>query len=105
MKNGGWKAGPEGTSQEIPKYITASTLAQARAAEISAMLKAVTQKSSNSAGFPDSASARERKSHEPQCQTASSVVTGEISQKEAEKAVHQKKEHSKISAIKLSDVT
>nr|KAF6426725.1 POP1-like protein, ribonuclease P/MRP subunit [Molossus molossus] len=50
-KKGGWKAGSEGTSQEIPKYITASTFAQARAAEISAMLKAVTQKSSNSLVF------------------------------------------------------
>ncbi|XP_012867849.1 PREDICTED: ribonucleases P/MRP protein subunit POP1 [Dipodomys ordii] len=50
-KKGGWKASLEGTSQEIPKYITASTFAQARAAEISAMVKAVTQKSSNSLVF------------------------------------------------------
>jgi ribonuclease P/MRP protein subunit POP1 len=25
-KKGGWKAGPEGTSQEIPKYITGGYL-------------------------------------------------------------------------------
>ncbi|KAJ7413257.1 hypothetical protein WISP_91770 [Willisornis vidua] len=48
---GGWQGGRQSVSEEMPKYITASTFAQARAAEISAMLKAVSQKSSNSLVF------------------------------------------------------
>ncbi|KFZ61506.1 Ribonucleases P/MRP protein subunit POP1, partial [Antrostomus carolinensis] len=48
---GGWQGGRQSISEEMPKYITVSTFAQARAAEISAMLKAVAQKSSNSLVF------------------------------------------------------
>ncbi|KFV90094.1 Ribonucleases P/MRP protein subunit POP1, partial [Eurypyga helias] len=48
---GGWQGGGQSVSEEMPKYITASTFAQARAAEIRAMLKAVGQKSSNSLVF------------------------------------------------------
>ncbi|KFR13046.1 Ribonucleases P/MRP protein subunit POP1, partial [Opisthocomus hoazin] len=48
---GGWQAGRQSVSEEMPKYITVSTFAQARAAEINAMLKAVAQKSSNSLVF------------------------------------------------------
>ncbi|KAJ7397821.1 Ribonucleases P/MRP protein subunit POP1 [Pitangus sulphuratus] len=53
---GGWQGGCQSVSEEMPKYITVlfipvSTFAQARAAEISAMLKAVSQKSSNSLVF------------------------------------------------------
>ncbi|KFP32232.1 Ribonucleases P/MRP protein subunit POP1, partial [Colius striatus] len=47
---GGWQGGHQSVS-DMPKYITVSTFAQARAAEINAMLKAVTQKSSNSLVF------------------------------------------------------
>ncbi|XP_034867488.1 ribonucleases P/MRP protein subunit POP1 isoform X1 [Mirounga angustirostris] len=93
-KKGGWKAGPEGTSQEIPKYITASTFAQARAAEISAMLKAVTQKSSNSLVFQTLPRHMRRRAMSHNVKRLPRRLQ-EIAQKEAEKAVHQKKEHSK----------
>ncbi|TKC41560.1 ribonucleases P/MRP protein subunit POP1 isoform X2 [Monodon monoceros] len=93
-KKGGWKAGPEGTSQEIPKYITASTFAQARAAEISAMLKAVAQKSSNSLVFQTLPRHMRRRAMSHNVKRLPRRLQ-EIAQKEAEKAVHQKKEHSK----------
>ncbi|XP_014405686.1 PREDICTED: ribonucleases P/MRP protein subunit POP1 [Myotis brandtii] len=93
-KKGGWKAGPEGTSQEIPKYITASTFAQARAAEISAMLKAVTQKSSNSLVFQTLPRHMRRRAMSHNVKRLPRRLQ-EIAQKEAEKVVHQKKEHSK----------
>nr|XP_019570559.1 PREDICTED: ribonucleases P/MRP protein subunit POP1 [Rhinolophus sinicus] len=93
-KKGGWKAGPEGISQEIPKYITASTFAQARAAEISAMLKAVTQKSSNSLVFQTLPRHMRRRAMSHNVKRLPRRLQ-EIAQKEAEKAVHQKKEHSK----------
>ncbi|KFP45232.1 Ribonucleases P/MRP protein subunit POP1, partial [Chlamydotis macqueenii] len=48
---GGLQGGRQSVSGEMPKYITVSTFAQARAAEINAMLKAVAQKSSNSLVF------------------------------------------------------
>ncbi|KFU96263.1 Ribonucleases P/MRP protein subunit POP1, partial [Chaetura pelagica] len=48
---GGWQGGRRSVSVEMPKYITVSAFAEARAAEINAMLKAVTQKSSNSLVF------------------------------------------------------
>ncbi|KAF6100650.1 POP1-like protein, ribonuclease P/MRP subunit [Phyllostomus discolor] len=93
-KKGGWRAGPEGTSQEIPKYITASTFAQARAAEISAMLKAVTQKSSNSLVFQTLPRHMRRRAMSHNVKRLPRRLQ-EMAQKEAEKAVHQKKEHSK----------
>ncbi|XP_007532385.2 ribonucleases P/MRP protein subunit POP1 [Erinaceus europaeus] len=93
-KKGGWKAGPEGASQEIPKYITANTFAQARAAEISAMLKAVTQKSSNSLVFQTLPRHMRRRAMSHNVKRLPRRLQ-EMAQKEAEKAVHQKKEHSK----------
>ncbi|CAH7118168.1 ribonucleases P/MRP protein subunit POP1 [Phodopus roborovskii] len=93
-KKGGWKAGPEGTSQEIPKYITASTFAQARAAEISAMLKAVAQKSSNSLVFQTLPRHMRRRAMSHNVKRLPRRLQ-EIAKKEAEKAAHQKKEHSK----------
>ncbi|KAM4027999.1 ribonucleases P/MRP protein subunit POP1 isoform 2-T3 [Anomaloglossus baeobatrachus] len=48
---GGRGRGAPSESQPIPKYVTATMFAQARAAEINAMLKAVSQKSSNSLVF------------------------------------------------------
>uniref|UniRef100_A0A480U8K2 Ribonucleases P/MRP protein subunit POP1 n=1 Tax=Sus scrofa TaxID=9823 RepID=A0A480U8K2_PIG len=98
-KKGGWKAGPEGTSQDIPKYITASTFAQARAAEISAMLKAVTQKSSNSLVFQTLPRHMRRRAMSHNVKRLPRRLQ-EIAQKEAEKAVHQKKEHSKTKCHK-----
>ncbi|XP_047384648.1 ribonucleases P/MRP protein subunit POP1 [Sciurus carolinensis] len=93
-KKGGWKAGSDGTTQEIPKYITASTFAQARAAEISAMLKAVTQKSSNSLVFQTLPRHMRRRAMSHNVKRLPRRLQ-EMAQKEAEKAVHQKKEHSK----------
>ncbi|OXB69536.1 UNVERIFIED_CONTAM: hypothetical protein H355_006096, partial [Colinus virginianus] len=48
---GGRQGEHQSSSGEMPRFITVSTFAQARAAEIKAMLKAVTQKSSNSLVF------------------------------------------------------
>ncbi|XP_004697759.1 ribonucleases P/MRP protein subunit POP1 [Echinops telfairi] len=93
-KKGGWKAGPEGTSQEIPKYITASTFAQARAAEISAMLRAVTQKSSNSMVFQTLPRHMRRRAMSHNVKRLPRRLR-EMAQKEAEKAAHQKKEPSR----------
>lgn len=93
-KKGGWRAGPEGTSQEIPKYITASTFAQARAAEISAMLKAVTQKSSNSLVFQTLPRHMRRRAMSHNVKRLPRRLQ-EMAKKEAEKAAHQKKEHSR----------
>ncbi|CAO2602537.1 Ribonucleases P/MRP protein subunit POP1 [Lemmus lemmus] len=93
-KKGGWKAGPEGTSQEIPKYITASTFAQARAAEISAMLKAVAQKSSNSLVFQTLPRHMRRRAMSHNVKRLPRRLQ-EMAKKEAEKAAHQKKELSK----------
>ncbi|XP_005368194.1 ribonucleases P/MRP protein subunit POP1 [Microtus ochrogaster] len=93
-KKGGWKAGPEGTSQEIPKYITASTFAQARAAEISAMLKAVAQKSSNSLVFQTLPRHMRRRAMSHNVKRLPRRLQ-ELAKKEAEKAAHQKKELSK----------
>ncbi|XP_055476131.1 ribonucleases P/MRP protein subunit POP1 [Psammomys obesus] len=98
-KKGGWKAGPEGTSQEIPKYITASTFAQARAAEISAMLKAVTQKSSNSLVFQTLPRHMRRRAMSHNVKRLPRRLQ-EMAKKEAEKAAHQKKEQSKTKCHK-----
>ncbi|XP_066235296.1 ribonucleases P/MRP protein subunit POP1 isoform X1 [Saccopteryx leptura] len=93
-RKGGWRAGPEGLSQDLPKYITASTFAQARAAEISAMLKAVTQKSSNSLVFQTLPRHMRRRAMSHNVKRLPRRLQ-EVAQKEAEKAEHQKKEHSK----------
>ncbi|XP_027287325.1 ribonucleases P/MRP protein subunit POP1 isoform X3 [Cricetulus griseus] len=93
-KKGGWKAGPEGASQEIPKYITAATFAQARAAEISAMLKAVAQKSSNSLVFQTLPRHMRRRAMSHNVKRLPRRLQ-EMAKKEAEKAAHQKKEQSK----------
>ncbi|XP_049629822.1 ribonucleases P/MRP protein subunit POP1 [Suncus etruscus] len=93
-KKGGWKAGPEGTSQEIPKYLTAATFARARAAEIRAMLTAVTQKSSNSLVFQTLPRHMRRRAMSHDVKRLPRRLQ-ELARKEAEKAVHQKKEHSR----------
>ncbi|KAJ1076024.1 hypothetical protein K5549_008878 [Capra hircus] len=74
--------------------LPASTFAQARAAEISAMLKAVTQKSSNSLVFQTLPRYMRRRAMSHNVKRLPRRLR-EIAQKEAEKAVHQKKEHSK----------
>uniref|UniRef100_A0A8C3TJI0 POP1 homolog, ribonuclease P/MRP subunit n=1 Tax=Chelydra serpentina TaxID=8475 RepID=A0A8C3TJI0_CHESE len=83
-------AGCWGSFQEMP----ASTFAQARAAEINAMLKAVTQKSSNSLVFQTLPRHMRRRAMSHNIKRLPRRLR-EIARKEAEKAVHQKKEHSK----------
>uniref|UniRef100_A0ABK0M2E5 POP1 homolog, ribonuclease P/MRP subunit n=1 Tax=Rattus norvegicus TaxID=10116 RepID=A0ABK0M2E5_RAT len=72
----------------------ASTFAQARAAEISAMLKAVTQKSSNSLVFQTLPRHMRRRAMSHNVKRLPRRLQ-EMAKKEAEKAAHQKKEHSK----------
>ncbi|XP_068937233.1 ribonucleases P/MRP protein subunit POP1 isoform X2 [Petaurus breviceps papuanus] len=90
----GWRGGHQGAVREIPKYITVSTFAQARAAEINAMLKAVTQKSSNSLVFQTLPRHMRRRAMSHNVKRLPKRLR-EIAQKEAEKTEHQKKEHSK----------
>ncbi|XP_027705820.1 ribonucleases P/MRP protein subunit POP1 isoform X1 [Vombatus ursinus] len=90
----GWRGGHQGAAREIPKYITASTFAQARAAEVNAMLKAVTQKSSNSLVFQTLPRHMRRRAMSHNVKRLPRRLR-EIAQKEAEKTEHQKKEHSK----------
>ncbi|XP_067393163.1 ribonucleases P/MRP protein subunit POP1 isoform X1 [Emydura macquarii macquarii] len=91
---GSWRGGRQNISQEMPKYVTVSTFAQARAAEINAMLKAVTQKSSNSLVFQTLPRHMRRRAMSHNIKRLPRRLR-EIARKEAEKAVHQKKEHSK----------
>ncbi|XP_053916055.1 ribonucleases P/MRP protein subunit POP1 [Cuculus canorus] len=96
---GGWQGGRQSVSEEMPKYITVSTFAQARAAEIKAMLKAVTQKSSNSLVFQTLPRHMRRRAMSHNIKRLPRRLQ-EIAKKEAEKAVHQKKEQSKTKCRK-----
>ncbi|XP_040443152.1 ribonucleases P/MRP protein subunit POP1 isoform X1 [Falco naumanni] len=96
---GGWQGGRQSISEEMPKYITVSTFAQARAAEINAMLKAVAQKSSNSLVFQTLPRHMRRRAMSHNIKRLPRRLQ-EIARKEAEKAVHQKKEQSKTKCRK-----
>ncbi|XP_025915948.1 ribonucleases P/MRP protein subunit POP1 isoform X2 [Apteryx rowi] len=96
---GGWQGGCQSASEEMPKYITASTFAQARAAEINAMLKAVAQKSSNSLVFQTLPRHMRRRAMSHNIKRLPRRLQ-ETAKKEAEKAVHQKKEQSKTKCRK-----
>ncbi|NWH29492.1 POP1 protein, partial [Chloropsis hardwickii] len=96
---GGWQGGHQSVSEEMPKYITVSTFAQARAAEISAMLKAVSQKSSNSLVFQTLPRHMRRRAMSHNVKRLPRRLQ-EMARKEAEKAVHQKKEQSKTKCRK-----
>nr|XP_031359601.1 ribonucleases P/MRP protein subunit POP1 [Lonchura striata domestica] len=96
---GGWQGGHPSVSEEMPKYITVSTFAQARAAEISAMLKAVSQKSSNSLVFQTLPRHMRRRAMSHNVKRLPRRLQ-EMARKEAEKAVHQKKEQSKTKCRK-----
>ncbi|KAK7812642.1 hypothetical protein U0070_016112 [Myodes glareolus] len=74
--------------------MTTSTFAQARAAEISAMLKAVAQKSSNSLVFQTLPRHMRRRAMSHNVKRLPRRLQ-ELAKKEAEKAAHQKKELSK----------
>ncbi|MEE6463466.1 hypothetical protein FKM82_005919 [Ascaphus truei] len=78
----------------VPKYITATMFAQARAAEINAMVKAVSQKSSDSLVFQSLPRHMRRRAMGHDIKRLPRRLR-EIAKKEMEKSVHQKKEQSK----------
>ncbi|XP_063780241.1 ribonucleases P/MRP protein subunit POP1 [Pseudophryne corroboree] len=88
--------GKEGQSEasRVPKYITATMFAQARAAEINAMVKAVSQKSSNSLVFQSLPRHMRRRAMGHDIKRLPRRLR-EIAKKEIEKSVHQKKEQPK----------
>ncbi|XP_054023380.1 ribonucleases P/MRP protein subunit POP1 [Dryobates pubescens] len=96
---GGWQGGSQSVSEEMPKYITVSAFAEARAAEIKAMLKAVSQKSSNSLVFQTLPRHMRRRAMSHNVKRLPRRLQ-EMARKEAEKAVHQKKEQSKTKCRK-----
>uniref|UniRef100_A0A8C9F1Y4 POP1 homolog, ribonuclease P/MRP subunit n=1 Tax=Pavo cristatus TaxID=9049 RepID=A0A8C9F1Y4_PAVCR len=96
---GGWQGEHQSSSEEMPRYITVSTFAQARAAEIKAMLKAVAQKSSNSLVFQTLPRHMRRRAMSHNIKRLPRRLQ-EVARKEAEKAVHQKKEQSKTKCRK-----
>ncbi|XP_064010107.1 ribonucleases P/MRP protein subunit POP1 isoform X1 [Pogoniulus pusillus] len=79
----------------MPKYITVSAFAQARAAEIKAMLKAVTQKSSNSLVFQTLPRHMRRRAMSHNIRRLPRRLREMARKEQAEKAVHQKKEQSR----------
>ncbi|XP_067834195.1 ribonucleases P/MRP protein subunit POP1 [Heptranchias perlo] len=85
-------------SQEIPKIITATNFAQARAAEINAMLKAVTHKSSSQ--FLQSLPPQMRRRAMSHNIKRLPRRLREIAKKEVEKIAHLKKEQSKSKSRK-----
>ncbi|XP_053571212.1 ribonucleases P/MRP protein subunit POP1 [Bombina bombina] len=91
--------GGHSDAPQIPKYITATMFAQARAAEISAMVKAVSQKSSNSLVFQSLPRHMRRRAMGHDIKRLPRRLR-EIAKKEMEKSVHQKKEQSKAKCRK-----
>ncbi|XP_056378334.1 ribonucleases P/MRP protein subunit POP1 [Hyla sarda] len=91
---GGRGRGAPSESQPVPKYVTAAMFAKARAAEINAMLKAVSQKSSNSLVFQSLPRHMRRRAMGHNIKRLPRRLR-EIAKKEMEKTVHQKKEQSK----------
>ncbi|PKU43741.1 ribonucleases p mrp protein subunit pop1 [Limosa lapponica baueri] len=88
---------PGGGSRACPPPVSA--FAQARAAEINAMLKAVAQKSSNSLVFQTLPRHMRRRAMSHNIKRLPRRLQ-EIARKEAEKTVHQKKEQSKTKCRK-----
>ncbi|XP_075682072.1 ribonucleases P/MRP protein subunit POP1 [Rhinoderma darwinii] len=86
--------GAPSESQPIPKYLTATMFAQARAAEINAMMKAVSQKSSNTLVFQSLPRHMRRRAMGHNIKRLPRRLR-EIAKKEMEKTAHQKKEQSK----------
>nr|XP_028592254.1 ribonucleases P/MRP protein subunit POP1 [Podarcis muralis]XP_028592255.1 ribonucleases P/MRP protein subunit POP1 [Podarcis muralis]XP_028592256.1 ribonucleases P/MRP protein subunit POP1 [Podarcis muralis] len=81
-------------SCEMPKYVTVSPFVQARAAEIKAMLKAVTQKSSNTLVFQSLPRHMRRRAMSHNIKRLPRRLR-ELARIETEKFEHQKKELSK----------
>ncbi|XP_018411660.1 PREDICTED: ribonucleases P/MRP protein subunit POP1 [Nanorana parkeri] len=91
---GGRGRGDFNEGPQIPKYITATMFAQARAAEINAMVKAVSQKSSNSLVFQSLPRHMRRRAMGHDVKRLPRRLR-EMAKREMEKSVHQKKEQSK----------
>ncbi|KAM3927757.1 ribonucleases P/MRP protein subunit POP1 [Leptodactylus fuscus] len=91
---GGRGRGTPSEPEPIPKYITGTMFAQARAAEINSMLKAVSQKSSNSLVFQSLPRHMRRRAMGHDVKRLPRRLR-EIAKREMEKTVHQKKEQSK----------
>ncbi|KAG8441792.1 hypothetical protein GDO86_010826 [Hymenochirus boettgeri] len=91
---GGRGRGGPSEAPLVPKYITATMFAQARAAEINAMMKAVSQKSSNTLVFQSLPRHMRRRAMGHDIKRLPRRLR-EVAKKEMEKTVHQKKEVSK----------
>ncbi|KAG9478743.1 hypothetical protein GDO78_012417 [Eleutherodactylus coqui] len=96
---GGRGRGPPSESQPVPKFLTVTKFAQARAAEINAMVKAASQKSSNSLVFQSLPRHMRRRAMGHNIKRLPRRLR-EIAKKEMEKTVHQKKEQSKSKSRK-----
>ncbi|XP_077207943.1 ribonucleases P/MRP protein subunit POP1 [Paroedura picta] len=81
----------QSTSHGMPKYLTVSPFVRARAAEIKAMLKAVTQKSSNTLVFQSLPRHMRRRAMSHNIKRLPRRLR-ELARAEAEKPEHQKKE-------------
>ncbi|XP_060099432.1 ribonucleases P/MRP protein subunit POP1 [Heteronotia binoei] len=81
----------QSTSHGVPKYLTVSPFVRARAAEIKAMLKAVTQKSSNTLVFQSLPRHMRRRAMSHNVKRLPRRLR-ELARAEAEKPEHQKKE-------------
>ncbi|XP_063307284.1 ribonucleases P/MRP protein subunit POP1 [Pelobates fuscus] len=92
-RGGRGRSGPA-DAHLVPKYITATMFAQARAAEINAMVKAVSQKTSNCLVFQSLPRHMRRRAMGHDIKRLPRRLR-EIAKKEMEKTVHQKKELSK----------
>ncbi|KAM4706292.1 ribonucleases P/MRP protein subunit POP1 [Rhinophrynus dorsalis] len=94
QSRGGKGRGGLAEAPQIPKYITATMFAQARAAEINAMVRAVSQKSSNTLVFQSLPRHMRRRAMGHDIKRLPRRLR-EIAKKEMEKTIHQKKEQSK----------
>ncbi|KAM9308441.1 ribonucleases P/MRP protein subunit POP1 [Gastrophryne carolinensis] len=91
---GGRGRGGPSEAPQLPKAITATMFAQARAAEINAMVKAVSQKSSNSLVFQSLPRHMRRRAMGHDIKRLPRRLR-ELAKKEMEKTVHQKKDQPK----------
>ncbi|MBN3308477.1 POP1 protein, partial [Amia calva] len=91
---GGSERGPRGYSQELPKYITASVFARARAAEVNAMLKAVTKTTGSAHVFGPLPKHMRRRAMSHNVKRLPRRLRA-VAKKTLEKTSQQKKEQSK----------
>uniref|UniRef100_A0A8C5MUQ1 POP1 homolog, ribonuclease P/MRP subunit n=1 Tax=Leptobrachium leishanense TaxID=445787 RepID=A0A8C5MUQ1_9ANUR len=98
QSRGGGRSGP-GDAHLVPKYLTATMFAQARAAEINAMVKAVSVKTSNCLVFQSLPRHMRRRAMGHDIKRLPRRLR-EIAKKELEKSLQQKKEQSKAKCRK-----